>query len=83
MRKKQKEKVYYLINRETNQVVEKGDVVTDFLNKKWVLVSWTPPKTPNSSGRVILEDMTERGNGISRATREFYPSIINAVITAK
>lgn len=64
-----------LVDEKTGQEIKAGDKVTTFRGEKGTLVSWAPPRTINSSGKVTVKFGKHDIHG-----REFYPSVIGAKI---
>ena len=64
-----------LINTLTGEKVIIGEVVKDFRGDEAVIVGFTPPHKPSSSGRVHVRPIESRADEMS--TREYYPSVFN------
>ena len=62
-----------LINEETKEEIKVGTTVKTFRDEEVMLLRFTPPHKPSSTGRVTV---TEKGGFI----RDFFPSVINAKI---
>lgn len=58
-----------LVNAE-GKIVEAGDEVTDFRGEKAIVVGWELPKSPASTGRVVVKRGGENGY-----TQGYYPSV--------
>jgi hypothetical protein len=43
-----------LIHKQTGKVVREGDKVTDFRGEKGIVLGWTKPQSPASSGRITV-----------------------------
>ena len=63
-----------LVNKNTNEPLNPGDIVRDFRGTDWILHGYETPKSENSSGRVYLK--TDE----NEMPQAFYPSIIDAKI---
>ena len=61
-----------LINTATREPLQLGDIVETFRGERAILLGMAEPHKPSSTGRVYiqLDD--------SRASREFFPSVIGA-----
>ena len=61
-----------LINTTTREPLQLGDIVETFRGERAILLGMAEPHKPSSTGRVYiqLDD--------SRASREFFPSVIGA-----
>lgn len=44
-----------LIHKQTGQVVREGDTVTDFRGERGIVIGWTKPKSPASTGRITVD----------------------------
>ena len=64
-----------LINEETGKEIQIGELVTCFRGNEYILVSFTEPHKPSSTGRVYVAPA--HGEGMRR---EYFPSVVGAKI---
>ena len=63
-----------LINKETREEVKEGAIVTDFRGDKSILIGFTEPHKPSSTGRVSVK---EDGSCFAK---EYFPSVFGLEI---
>lgn len=44
-----------LIHKQTGKIVREGDIVTDFRGDKGIVLGWTKPHSPASTGRITVD----------------------------
>jgi hypothetical protein len=70
--------MHKLINK-AGEKIEPGFRVTSFRDEVFVLRSFQPPRSPNSTGRVYVSAILPNG-AYDKAERELYPSVFNLEI---
>ena len=63
-----------LVHLDSGEEVTKGEQVLDFRNDPGVVTDWTPPKNPQSTGRVYVRNVDEPAD---HSGHGYYPSVFN------